>query len=160
AATYLRHLDPAWLRYYYASKLTPKLDDLDLGLDEFVAKVNGDLVGKIVNLASRTAKFVVETGLAAAYPDDAGLFAEAAAAGGTIAAAYDACDYNKAMRLIMALADKANKYVDEKQPWKLAKDPGKAAELQQVSTVVLNLFRQLVVYLAPVLPKLAEQTGE
>ncbi len=160
AAKYLEFLEPAWLRYYYASKLTPKLDDLDLGLDEFVAKVNGDLVGKIVNLASRTARFVADSGLAATYPADGGLFAEAAAEGETIAAAYEACDYNKAMRLMMALADKANKYVDDTQPWGLRKDPAKAAELQQVCTVALNLFRQLVIYLAPVLPRLAEQTGE
>jgi methionyl-tRNA synthetase len=159
-ATYLEHLDPAWLRYYYASKLTPKLDDLDLGLDEFVAKVNGDLVGKIVNLASRTARFVAERGLAASYPDDGGLFAQAAEEGHAIAAAYEACDYNKAMRLIMALADRANKYVEDNAPWTLKKDPAQADRLQQVCTVALNLYRQLVVYLAPVLPKLARQTGE
>jgi methionyl-tRNA synthetase len=160
ASTYLEHLDPAWLRYYYASKLTPKLDDLDLGLEEFVAKVNGDLVGKIVNLASRTARFVAGPGLATEYPDDGGLFAQAAEAGREIAAAYEACDYNRAMRLIMALADRANKYVDETQPWVLNRDPAQAGRLQEVCTVVLNLFRQLVVYLAPVLPRLAEQTGE
>ncbi|HEV7226180.1 MAG TPA: methionine--tRNA ligase, partial [Pirellulales bacterium] len=159
ASTYLEHLDPSYLRYYYASKLTPKLDDLDLGLDEFVAKVNGDLVGKLVNLASRTARFVRESGLAAPYPDDGGLFAQAAAEGASIAAAYEACDYNKAMRQIMTLADRANKYIEEQAPWVLRKDPSKAAELQQVCTVGLNLFRQLVVYLEPVLPKLAEQAG-
>ena len=84
ASTYLEHLDPAWLRYYYASKLTPKLDDLDLGLDEFVAKVNGDLVGKIVNLASRTARFIEGPGLADVYPDDGGLFVQAAEEGATL----------------------------------------------------------------------------
>ncbi len=159
AATYLEHLDPAYLRYYYASKLTPKLDDLDLNLDEFVTKVNSDLVGKVVNLASRTARFVEATGLAAKYPDDGGRFAAAAAAGEEIAAAYDACDYNRAMRAIMALADQANKYVEEREPWNLRKDPARSAELQEVCTVALNLFRQLVVYLAPVLPSLAHQTG-
>jgi len=159
AATYLEHLDPAYLRYYYATKLTPKLDDLDLNPEEFVAKVNGDLVGKLVNLASRTARFIRETGLAAEYPDDGGLFAQAAAEGASIATAYEACDYNKAMRQIMALADRANKYVEDRAPWVLRKDAAKAAELQQVCTVALNLFRQLAVYLAPVLPKLAEQAG-
>lgn len=159
AATYLEHLDPAYLRYYYATKLTPKLDDLDLNPEEFVAKVNGDLVGKLVNLASRTARFVRDTGLAAKYPDDGGLFAHAAAEGASIAAAYEACDFNKAMRQIMALADRANKYVEDRAPWVLRKDAAKAAELQQVCTVALNLFRQLAVYLAPVLPKLAEQAG-
>ncbi|HJT34178.1 MAG TPA: methionine--tRNA ligase [Pirellulales bacterium] len=159
AATYLEHLDPAWLRYFYATKLTPKLDDLDLNLDEFVAKVNGDLVGKVVNLASRTARFVRETGLAPAYPDDGGLFGQAAAEGAEIAAAYDACDYNRAMRQIMLLADRANKYVEDRAPWALKKDPERAEELRQVCTVALNLFRQLVVYLTPVLPRLAQQTG-
>jgi len=160
AATYLKHLNPAYLRYYYASKLTPKLDDIDMNLDEFVNKVNSDLVGKVVNLASRSARFVEATGLAAKYPDDGGLFASAAAAAGEIAAAYDACDYNRAMRGVMALADQANKYVEERAPWNLRKDPARSAEVQDVCTVALNLFRQLVVYLAPVLPSLARQTRE
>jgi methionyl-tRNA synthetase len=160
ASTYLEHLDPSYLRYFYATKLTPKLDDLDLSPEEFVAKVNGDLVGKVVNLASRTARFARETGLANEYPDDGGLFAQAAADGTAIAAAYEACDYNKAMREIMLLADRANKYVEDRAPWTLRKDPTKAAELQQVCTVALNLFRQLAVYLAPVLPRLAGQTAK
>jgi methionyl-tRNA synthetase len=160
ASTYLEHLDPAWLRYYYASKLTPKLDDLDLNLEEFVAKVNTDLVGKVVNIASRTASFVAESGLAATYPDDGGLFQSFAAEGKNIAEAYEACDFNSAMRQIMLLADQANKYVNDTAPWTLRKDPAKAQQVQQVCTVSLNLFRQLVVYLAPVLPRLAEQTGE
>ena len=160
AATYLDHLDPAYLRYYYATKLVPKLDDLDLNLDEFVAKVNGDLVGKVVNLASRTARFVRETGLAKSYPDDGGLFHQAAAAGAELAACYDACDYNRAMRQIMLLADRANKYVDDNAPWTLKKEPAKCDELVQICTVALNLFRQLVVYLAPILPRLAAQTGK
>jgi methionyl-tRNA synthetase len=122
--------------------------------------VNGDLVGKIVNLASRTAGFIAERGLAATYPDDGGLFAAAAAEGTAIAEAYEACDFNRAMRQIMALADRANKYVDDRAPWTLRKDPARADELQQVCTVALNLFRQIVIYLAPVLPRLAEQTGD
>ncbi len=160
ASTYLEHLDPAYLRYYYASKLSGKPDDLDLDVAELVAKVNADLVGKVVNLASRTAKFVANGRLAEAYPDDGGLFAAGAASLPEIAAAYDACDNARAMRAIMALADRANEYVDTKQPWALKKDPERAAELRDVCSVALNLFRQLVVYLAPVLPKLAEQTGE
>jgi methionyl-tRNA synthetase len=159
AATYLKHLDPAWLRYYYASKLGPRLDDLDLNPDEFVDKVNSDLVGKVVNLASRTAKFVQATGLSKSYPDDSGLFAQGAAAGKDIAAAYENCDYARAMRLIMELADRANPYIDAKKPWVLAKQPDSAAELQGICTVGLNLFRQIVVYLSPVLPRLAEQAG-
>jgi methionyl-tRNA synthetase len=158
-ATYLKHLDPAWLRYYYASKLGPRLDDLDLNPDEFVNKINSDLVGKVVNLASRSAKFVQANGLSKTYPADGGLFAQGAAAGKEIADAYEACDYSRAMRLIMELADRANPYVDAKEPWKTAKDPARAAELQDVCTVALNLFRQIVVYLSPVLPKLAEQAG-
>ena len=114
AATYLKHLNPTYLRYYYASKLGPKVDDLDLNPDEFASKVNSDLVGKVVNLASRTARFVEQTGLSQFYPDDGGLFASAADTGGSIADAYEACDYNRAMRQIMLLADRANQFVDAK----------------------------------------------
>ncbi|RPI75247.1 MAG: methionine--tRNA ligase, partial [Planctomycetaceae bacterium] len=113
ASTYLQHLDPAYLRYYYASKLSAKLDDLDLNLAEFVDKVNSDLVGKVVNLASRSARFVRDTGLSVCYPDDGGLFGQAAAEGEAIASAYEQLDYNLAMRLVMGLADRANKYIDE-----------------------------------------------
>ncbi len=160
ASTYLAHLDPAYLRYYYAAKLGSRLDDLDLNLDEFTAKINSDLVGKVVNLASRSAKFIKDVGLSAVYPEDGGLFEHAAQAGDEIAAAYEACDYNKAMRLIMELADRANPYVEAAEPWNLRKDPDKTQQLQDVCTVALNLFRQLAIYLAPVLPRLAEQTGE
>lgn len=160
AATYLQHLDPSYLRYYYASKLTARVDDIDMNLSEFITKVNADLVGKVVNLASRTAKFVKDVGLSATYPDDGGLFQEAAAEGEAIAAAYEACDYNQAMRRILALADRANPYVEHHEPWKLRKDPAQAQKLQDVCTVALNLFRQLAVYLSPVLPRLAQQTGE
>jgi methionyl-tRNA synthetase len=103
---------------------------------------------------------VAKVGLSTEYPDDGGLFAEAAAAGEEIAAAYENCEYNRAMRRIMELADRANPYVENAQPWVLRKDESKQQELQDVCTVALNLFRQLAVYLAPVLPKLAEQTGE
>ncbi|MBL8722937.1 MAG: methionine--tRNA ligase [Planctomycetes bacterium] len=154
AATYLAHCDPSWLRYYYASKLSNKIDDLDFQVAEFVGKVNSDLVGRVVNLASRSARFVEAVGLAAAYPDDGGRFARAAAAGEAIAQAFEACDSREAMRLVMLLADAANEYVDQKQPWTLKKDPARSAELQEVCTVVLNLFRQIVVYLAPVVPEL------
>ncbi len=161
AETYLKHLDPAFLRYYFASKLGPRLDDLDLNLDEFVNKVNADLVGKVVNLASRTAKFAQQTGLSKVYPDDGGRFDQAAKAGVQIAEAYEACDYAKAMRLIMELADRANPFVENAQPWVLAKDmQQRGDELRDVCTVALNLFRQLAIYLAPVLPRLARQCGE
>ncbi len=158
ASTYLKHLPPEVLRYYYASKLGSGLDDIDLNLDEFVSKANADLVGKLVNLASRTAKFVAEGSLSDTYPDDGGLFEHAASKGEAIAAAYEDCNYNAAVREIMLLADRANKFVEDNQPWVLRKDPGKADELRDVCTVALNLFRQLVIYLAPVLPTLAKQT--
>ncbi len=160
AETYARHLDPAFLRYYYAAKLGNRLDDIDMNLDEFVAKVNADLVGKVVNLASRTAKFVANMGLSQEYPQDGGLFAKGAEAGAAIADAYEQCDYNRAMRLIMELADRANPYVESAEPWKLRKDPQQQDRLQDVCTVALNLFRQIVIYLTPVLPRLAEQTGD
>ena len=159
ASTFLEHLDPAWLRYYFASKLTDTLEDLDLGWDDFVAKVNSDLVGKVVNLASRTAKFAQAQGLSATYPEDGGLFAAGVEAAEEIAAAYESCNYRRAMQRIMGLADRANEYVEAAEPWALKKDPAKAGALQDVCTVALNLFRQIVVYLAPVLPRLAEEVG-
>jgi methionyl-tRNA synthetase len=157
AATYRKHLEAGYLRYYYAAKLSSKVDDLDLNLDEFVTKINSDLVGKVVNLASRSAKFVQQQGLAETYPEDGGLFARGAAEGDLIATAYEQCDYSQAMRRIMALADQANPYVEQNRPWELRKDPAKLSQLQDVCTVALNLFRQIVIYLAPVLPRLAQQ---
>jgi methionyl-tRNA synthetase len=160
ASTYLEHLDPGYLRYYYASKLGSGVEDLDLNLDEFVTKVNVDLVGKVVNLASRSARFVETLGLSPKYPDDGGLFETAARTGDEIAQAYEACDYSRAMRAIMALADRANEYVDRKEPWKLAKQTERSDELRDVCTVILNLYRQIALYLAPVLPRLAAQSAE
>ena len=159
AATYLKHLDPAFLRYYFASKLGPKWDDLDLNLEDFQNKVNADLVGKVVNLASRTAKFVAGGTLSDAYPEDGGLFAAGAAKADEIADAYERGDFMAAMREVVALADAANRYVEERAPWSLKKDAARADELRAVCTVTLNLFRQVVVYLTPVLPRLAERTG-
>ena len=159
AARYLEHLEPEWLRYYYASKLGSGIDDLDFNADEFVGKVNSDLVGRVVNLASRAARFVEQSGLAGSYPDDGGLFARAAAQGEAIAAAYEACEFREATRLVMLLADAANEYVEQKAPWTLKKDPARARELQDACTVVLNLFHQIAVYLQPVLPALAARAG-
>ena len=159
ARTYLDHLDPSYLRYFYASKLSSKVDDIDLSLDEFIAKVDKDLRGKFVNLASRSAKFVAKTGLSPTYPDDGGLHGEAASAAAEIAQAYESCDTSKATRRIMALADSANAFVEANKPWELRKDPANAQRLQDVCTIALNLFRQLAIYLAPVLPKLADLTG-
>jgi methionyl-tRNA synthetase len=160
AKMYLKHLDPSYLRYFYASKLSSSVEDLDLAIEEFVAKVNTDLVNKVVNLASRSAKFVEGTGLSATYPDDGGLFADGAKLGDEIKEAYEATDYGRATRLVMELAARANQYIDLHKPWELRKDPSQARIVQDVCTVTLNLFRQIVTYLAPVLPHLAEQTGE
>ncbi|MGY8768978.1 MAG: methionine--tRNA ligase [Pirellulales bacterium] len=159
AATCAKHLNSAYLRYYYATKLGARLDDLDLNPEEFVEKVNTDLVNKVVNIASRAAKFVQNTGLSETYPDDGGLFERGVAAGEEIAAAYENCDFNKAMRLILELADAANPFIESNKPWVLRKDEDKAQELQDVCSIGINLFRQIVIYLSPVLPELAKQTG-
>jgi methionyl-tRNA synthetase len=160
ARTYLDHLSPEYLRYFYASKLSAKVDDIDLNFEEFVQKVNSDLVGKVVNLASRTARFVKGQPLVA-IPDgrDEGLFAAGAAAGGEIAEAYEARDSNRAMRLIMGLADRANEFVEGREPWNLKKDETKQDELREVCAIALNLFRQITIYLAPVLPRFAEESA-
>ncbi|QDS92719.1 Methionine--tRNA ligase [Roseimaritima multifibrata] len=160
AETFLLHHDPAYLRYFYATKLTARVEDIDLGLEEFADKVNSDLVGKVVNLASRTAKFAGKLGLSPTYPDDGGLFEAAANAGDAISAAYEAGDYAKAMRQIMELADRANPFVEHAKPWEMKKDPARQDELRDVCTVALNLFRQLSIYLSPVLPRLSQQCGE
>ncbi|MGW8257754.1 MAG: methionine--tRNA ligase [Thermoguttaceae bacterium] len=160
ASTYLQHLDPAYLRYYYASKLSSRVDDLDLNFDEFEAKINADMVGNVVNLGSRIARLAEQTGLSAAYPDDNGLFAQAAAEAESIAAAYEECDFAKAMRIILAAGDRANQFIEQRAPWNLRKDPSCSDQLRDVCTIGMNLFRQLIVYLAPVLPRLSRQVGE
>ncbi len=161
ARTFLDHLSPEYLRYYYASKLSSRVDDIDLNFDEFVQKVNADLVGKVVNLASRTARFVKGRELPTAYPvgRDEGLFEAGVAAGEAIALAYESRDTNRAMREIMALADRANEFVESHAPWKLKKDPDQAEALLEVCAVALNLFRQITIYLAPILPRFAEESA-
>ena len=157
ARSYLDNLDPSFLRYYYAAKLGPTIEDIDLNLDDFVARVNADLVGKLVNIASRCAGFIskrFDGRLAAALPDPA-LFEEVAAASETIAAHYEQREYSKAMRLVMALADKANRYIDDQKPWVMSKDESRLDEVQGVCTQGINLFRSLMIYLAPVLPVVA-----
>ncbi|MCA9089592.1 MAG: methionine--tRNA ligase [Planctomycetaceae bacterium] len=160
ASTYARHLDPSYLRYFFASKLSSRVDDIDLSLEEFKAKVDSDLVGKVVNIASRTAKFIAGQPLSAAYPDDGGLFAQGAAVSEKIAEAFENCDYGAAVREIMVLADRANQFIEAREPWKLRKDETRQEELRDTCSIALNLFRQIAVYLAPVLPRLAAQTGE
>lgn len=160
ASTYLNHLPAQILRYYYASKLGNGLDDIDLNPGELVARANSDLVGNVANLASRAAKFVQGSQLSESYPDDGGLFAYAAGQSGRLADLYENCNDSAAMREIMQLGDRANKYVEDAAPWVLRKDPQRADELRDVCTVALNLFRQLVIYLSPVLPELARQTDQ
>ncbi|MBR7628796.1 methionine--tRNA ligase [Aeromonas popoffii] len=159
ASTYLNHLDPECLRYYYAAKLNSRIDDLDLNLDDFVARVNADVVNKLVNLASRNAGFIAKRfdGKLAATCAEPELYAEFANASTSISEAYEAREFSRAIREIMALADKANRYVDEKAPWVLAKQEGADAELQAVCSVGINLFRVLMAYLKPVMPLLAER---
>jgi methionyl-tRNA synthetase len=159
ASTYLNHLDPECLRYYYAAKLNSRIDDLDLNLDDFVARVNADVVNKLVNLASRNAGFIAKRfdGKLAATCAEPELYAEFANASASISEAYEAREFSRAIREIMALADKANRYVDEKAPWVLAKQEGADVELQAVCSVGINLFRVLMAYLKPVMPLLAER---
>ena len=158
ARTYLDNLNPEFLRYYYAAKLGPTIEDIDLNLEDFIARVNSDLVGKLVNIASRCAGFIskrFDGELAERLPEPQ-LFAEFADASTAIAAHYEAREYSKAMRLVMALADKANRYIDEHKPWVMAKDEDRLPDVQLVCTQGINMFRSLMVYLAPVIPGVAE----
>ncbi|AWI51200.1 methionine--tRNA ligase [Actinobacillus porcitonsillarum] len=159
ASTYLKHIDPECLRYYYAAKLNERIEDLDLSLTDFIQRVNSDIVNKLVNLASRNAGFIAKRfeGKLATSLDDQALFAEFVAQSEQIAAHYEAREFNKAIRVIMDLCDKANKYIDDKAPWVIAKEEGKEAELQAVCSMGIELFRILMSYLKPVLPQLAER---
>ncbi|HNP36157.1 MAG TPA: methionine--tRNA ligase [Woeseiaceae bacterium] len=162
ARTYLDHLDPAWLRYYYAAKLGPTIEDIDLNLDDFIARVNSDLVGKLVNIASRCAGFInknFDGMLAGALPDPE-LFEEFAAASGRIAEHYEKREFSKAMRLVMMLADRANRYIDQHKPWLMVKDPSRLDDVQGVCTQGINLFRSLMIYLTPVVPTIAASARE
>ena len=157
ARCYLDHLSPEYLRYYFAAKLGPGIDDIDMNLDEFTTRLNSEIVGKLVNIASRCAGFITKTsgGRLAHNLADGELYAAFVTAGDGIAAAYETRDTASALREIMALADRANQFVDLRKPWLLAKDPRKAAEVQSVCTQGLNLFRVLMIYLQPVLPDMA-----
>ena len=157
ARTYLDHLQPEYLRYYYAAKLGRGVDDLDLNLEDFVQKVNSDLVGKVVNIASRCAGFIHKgNGGVMVAGDAAPELTEAfQAAAPSIAEAYEGRDFARAMREIMALADRANAWIADKAPWSLAKQEGKQDEVQAICAQGINLFRQLVIFLKPVLPVLA-----
>jgi methionyl-tRNA synthetase len=161
ARTYLNHLNPEYLRYYFAAKLTSAVDDLDLNLEDFIQRVNSDLVGKVVNIASRTAKFINNAGgtLSTRVADPA-LWEKFVDAGAVIAAHYEARDFSKAMREIMALADTANEYIATQEPWKLAKQAGQEQYTLDVCTLGINMFRALLTYLKPVLPALTAKAEE
>ncbi|MDC1449915.1 methionine--tRNA ligase [Candidatus Thioglobus sp.] len=162
ARTYLETLNPECLRYYYAYKLSSKIDDIDLNLEDFKQRVNSDIVGKVVNIASRSASFIVkkyDKELSAECIEQE-LYNEFIAAGPEIAVHYEARNFGHAMRSIMKLADKANKYIDEKKPWQLAKEEGKAQEVHEVTSLAINLFRVLMTYLKPVLPEMAKSSEE
>lgn len=157
AESYLRHLNPEYIRYYFASKLSNSVDDIDLSLDDFVQRVNSDLVGKVVNIASRCAGFInkrFDNHLSAELPDPT-LYQEFVAASTSIAEAFEQRRYSQVIREIMALADKANQYVNDYQPWVLAKDENRLAEVQGICTQGINLFRAIIAYLKPVVPQLA-----
>jgi methionyl-tRNA synthetase len=158
ARTYLEHLNPEYLRYYFAAKLSGSVDDLDLNLEDFVQRVNSDLVGKVVNIASRTAKFVQKAGgnLSANIDDDS-LWQQFVDGSEVIADFYENREYGKAMREIMALADAANEYIAAKAPWSLAKEEGNEQQVLDICTQGINMFRALLTYLKPVLPELTEK---
>ncbi len=158
ARTYAKYLHPEYLRYYFASKLTDKVEDINFDLEDFMQKVNSDLVGKVVNIASRSAGFLVKKydGVLSDICVESELLEDITKTGDEIAAAYENREFSRAMRLIMQCADKANEYIDAKKPWSLAKQEGSEQEVQDVCSVAINIFRQLMVYLAPVLPELTD----
>ena len=159
AKTYLEHLSPEYLRYYYAAKLNGSADDLDLNLEDFVARVNSDLVGKVINIASRTAGFLVKQfdGVLADSVHDAALMAQFHAQAEPIAALFEAGDTAKAMREVTALADAANQYIAKHEPWNMAKNLEQRDAVQLVCSQGINMFRCLAIFLKPVLPEMAEK---
>ncbi len=157
ARTYLEHLNPEYLRYYFAAKLSAGVDDIDLNFDDFTQRVNSDLVGKVVNIASRCSGFIKKRfdNVLSENCAEPELYRQFVEANETIAGLYEAREFGKAMREIMALADLANQYIDDKKPWIIAKEEGKDLELHEVCSMGVNLFRLLVAYLKPVVPELA-----
>lgn len=157
--TYLNHLNPTYLRYYFAAKLGNSVDDFDLNLEDFIQRVNTDLVNKLINIASRTANFIKKSGGqlsdTCAEPELVNSFIER---GDLIAEYYETREFSKAIKEIMTLADRANEYIQEKAPWAMNKEAGREQEVIEVCSVAINLFRQLITYLAPVLPDIAEKT--
>ena len=159
ARRYLDHLPPDYFRYFLAAKLGPGLEDIDMNLEEFATRINAELVGKLVNIASRCASFIHRGygGRLAAQLPDPPLYREFVDAGAGIFEAWETLEYAAAMREVMALADRANLYIDRNKPWLAAKDPARAAEVQAVCTQGINLFRVLMAYLKPVMPAIAER---
>ncbi|TAL04141.1 MAG: methionine--tRNA ligase [Porticoccaceae bacterium] len=162
ARAYLDQLNPEYLRYYFAAKLSAGIDDLDLNLDDFAQRVNSDLVGKLVNIASRCARFIGDGkgGVLATELAEPELWERALGIADGVAAHYENREFGKAMREIMAIADAANEYIATQEPWKLAKQPGREAEVQGICSLGINLFRILMLYLKPVLPRMAQQAEE
>jgi methionyl-tRNA synthetase len=161
ARSYLNHLQPQYLRYYFAAKLNGRVEDIDLNFGDFTARINSNLIGKYVNIASRAAGFITERfdGKLGKEAVNRELLHETQMAAETIATCYENRDYAEAVRLIMALADKANAFVDDRKPWLMAKDPAQNEHLQQVCTTSLNLFRLLTIYLQPILPRMAQDVA-
>lgn len=158
ARSYLAHLNPEYLRYYFAAKLNGRVDDLDLNFDDFTLRINSDLVGKVVNIASRCAGFInkrFDNRLSNTL-NDPQLYADLLAARAVVIEAYIARDYARAIRLIMDCADKVNQYIDANKPWALAKDESRLDEVHAICSMGINLFRVLITYLKPVLPKMAQ----
>ncbi len=159
ARTYLNHLNPEYLRYYFAAKLSSGVDDIDLNFEDFISRVNADLVGKVVNIASRSAGFILKkfNNMMSHCIDAPELLAKLTDAKGLIADAYENREYSRAIRKIMELADLVNQYVDEQKPWVLAKQEGQEDKVQEVCSMGLNLFRVLIIYLKPILPMMTEK---
>ncbi|HBQ00350.1 MAG TPA: methionine--tRNA ligase, partial [Gammaproteobacteria bacterium] len=159
ARTYLDHLNPEYLRYYLAAKLSAGIDDLDLNLEDFALRVNSDLVGKVVNIASRCAGFINKgfEGRLAEQPDNLELLQGIQSIKAEVTAHFESREYGKAIRLIMAQADRANQYINDKEPWVIAKTDKQSAELQAICSTGINAFRLLLCYLKPVLPAMTEK---
>ena len=160
ASTYLDHLDPEYLRYYFATKLSPNTDDIDINFDDFVQRVNSDLVGKIVNIASRCAGFLHRhfDSVLSSKLHDADLWQEVSGARERLADLYEAGDVSRAVREITALADMANRYIDGHAPWRLIKEADRAGDVRDICSMGINLFRVIALYLKPILPAFAERT--
>lgn len=160
AGTYLEHLDPEYLRYYFATKLAPNTDDVDINLDDFVQRVNADLAGKVVNIASRCAGFIGKhfDGKLATQIHNQALWQTVADAGDNLAELYEQGDVGRAVREIMALADEVNRYIAAEEPWRHLKDPARQGDVHGVCSLGINAFRSLAVYLKPILPAFAKRT--